>query len=610
MRPVPPPEVEQPRAFGDGELYTAYTTPQYYDRYIPTKKQADTYDDIIGNRGVPIRGYGEDSKGNKYQRYFDYGPGGQELMYLAAGLRKDLRRIPGTQTKAGAQAWIAKNKKKNWSALEEDFTGPENKPDGIKEVVITDAKGRVKVVNGYALKNSDYPWRKAYYTKYPERQAQRENPFAEFKYQGMMPGFDPNENGTYGYMMNLPKGMRPNITPRTMYRKRIFTPSYKLFQDILDEIKWSAMDKARLSGDIFKACYESIIVKPAVGDRLGYSAAQMQVLEEKQYKKLLHKDEFKDVVRAELNKYLVSADGYSELLLKTVWLIVHSLEELLNIEIPKNREVYGVSLATLMRFRDVQAIDAGLTEELRRPVIDKWKEQNAAMDTALHTAWTKNLEKGNERRAATKAAHDLYVASDYAKGNSLGRRDAMFGDFHGLERNDRYGGYYRHQGYAPLDIPAPEHEEEQEPEPSPEEILAAKIDKFYEISELERNDDLTKQLEQFIKEEIPNREINYYGSPGFLNEFIKWRKTTLRAIYDDVINDEDVKIKKKQIETYFTKVATYYDVNMDSTLDRDDVKALVKYLLQERPTLRDIRTSSFRVKFLTDQAEKLLSNGE
>ena len=610
MRPaVPPPIVEEEppqRILGGDRLYE-FDIPQSYEPTHLKEKYLTGWDKINDSTGLPIAGHGVDRWKQPYQRYLDYGPGAKELMYLAGGLRKDFRRIPGTQSLRGAHEWIDRTGKKNWAAFEEDITGPEMKPDGIKEVVVTDAKGNVKVVNGYALKNSDYPWRKQYYETYKTKEKQRENPFAVFKRRGMMPAMQPGDLETgYGYSLPMPEGVRPKAGARAVYRKQIFAPSYAIFKEYTKALPWSPMDKARLSSDIFKVCYETIIVKTAIANKVGIKIDRMQQLDEKQYKKLMHKDEQKRAVIDELNSYLANEGaGVPILLLKTVWLIVKSLENLADIDIPRNITVYGVKLETLMSFKNVHEIEEQLTEEMMSPVIGGWQTQQKAMTDEIMTAYNQKLTESDKKRAATKEAHDKFMGTRFAKGTALGRRDAMFGDYYGLDRNDRYGQYYRHQGYAPLDVPAPVIA----PEPSQEEILAAKIDKFYEISELERENDLTEQLEQFIKEEIPNREINYYGSPGFLNEFIKWRKATVKVIFNDVIQDEDIKIKPKQVESYFTKVDTYYDVNMDSKINRDDVKALVKYILQERPTLRDIRTSSFRVKFLTDQAEKLISNG-
>ena len=128
------------------------------------KRMTRAYRDI---RGKPL---GEKYKigDQEYQRKLDFGPGAQELTRIVAGLGRGVKKVNGTQTLDGAKAWIAKNKADQyWEAYEEDITGPHGKPDGVKEIIVCDKKGNVRIVNGYTLCGSDYPWRKAYYTEYP-----------------------------------------------------------------------------------------------------------------------------------------------------------------------------------------------------------------------------------------------------------------------------------------------------------------------------------------------------------------------------------------------------------------------------------------------------------
>ena len=99
--------------------------------------------------------------GKSYTRKLEFGPGAQELTRIVACLGRGVKKLNGTQTLLGAQRWIAKYKpEQNWEAFEDDITGPNGKPDGLKEIVICDAKDNVRVVNGYTLCGSDYQWRK------------------------------------------------------------------------------------------------------------------------------------------------------------------------------------------------------------------------------------------------------------------------------------------------------------------------------------------------------------------------------------------------------------------------------------------------------------------
>ena len=429
---APAPAVEGPR----------FNEVQIFDRYIPKPKEIYNRTNLMSHVGNALPTPGRNKNGELYQRYFDYGPGGQELMYLAAGLRKDLRKIPGTQTLRGAKQWIDRTGKKNWEAIESDFTGPEFKPDGIPEVVVTDGKGRVKVVNGYALKNSDYPWRKAYYTEYDTKEKQMATPYSEFRRLGGKVKMQPDANGNYLYDLDLPL-IRNEITPRTLYRQLFFAPTYRLFKDILDEIQWPAMDKARLSGNIFKACYETIIVKTAIANKAQIDPADMRLMPEKQYKKLLHKKVLQAAIKDCLNDYLRDEAGISTLLLKTAWQIVHSLEELADIDIPReDRTVYGISLDTLMSYHNVTELEAHIAP-LLGPIATGYNQQIQDYEDAIATSLTNKKTERQNKINARDALHRNYTANRIAQGTSAGRRDAMYGDYYGLARLPEHAGYYR-----------------------------------------------------------------------------------------------------------------------------------------------------------------------
>ena len=95
-----------------------------------------TFDKITHLRGRDL-GKAKDSRGREYTRLLEYGPGGEELMRIVAGLGKGVKKINGTQTLNGAMDWIDSHKKgQNWHAFEDDITGADGEPDGIEEVVI------------------------------------------------------------------------------------------------------------------------------------------------------------------------------------------------------------------------------------------------------------------------------------------------------------------------------------------------------------------------------------------------------------------------------------------------------------------------------------------
>ena len=76
---------------------------------------------------------GTNKKGEKYARSMNFQPGYGDLLHIIAGLQKKVDRINQCVTLEGAKEYAA-SKGKNWSAHEEDITGSDGKPDGIKEV--------------------------------------------------------------------------------------------------------------------------------------------------------------------------------------------------------------------------------------------------------------------------------------------------------------------------------------------------------------------------------------------------------------------------------------------------------------------------------------------
>ena len=147
---------------------------------------------------------------------------------IVAGLGRGVKKINGTQTLAGANNWIAKNKPgQNWDAFEEDITGPNGKPDGLKEVVICDAKGNVRVVNGYTLCGSDYQWRKDYYTAYPNIADQKKVRFSEYKSRVSRVSNELDENGKLQYSGSTQFVKRHKFTPKQAFKQVFFAPVYK-----------------------------------------------------------------------------------------------------------------------------------------------------------------------------------------------------------------------------------------------------------------------------------------------------------------------------------------------------------------------------------------------
>ena len=124
---------------------------------------------------------GMDKDNHVYQRKFQAKNGMNELLTIVAGLQKDMKRLENCLTLPDANAWIQRNKKKNWHAHEMDITGPAGVPDGIPEVFITDSKGNLKVINGWTLTNSKYPFKKTYRETFRTPTARKGFPYTQFR---------------------------------------------------------------------------------------------------------------------------------------------------------------------------------------------------------------------------------------------------------------------------------------------------------------------------------------------------------------------------------------------------------------------------------------------
>jgi hypothetical protein len=96
----------------------------------------------------------------------------QELQHIVAGLQKDVKLVAKLSSKKAADKVIetkqVKKQWKGWSAVEADLTGPSGKPDGIPEVYVRDGENHVQYINGFTLRKTRQPQRKAYYDAYNE----------------------------------------------------------------------------------------------------------------------------------------------------------------------------------------------------------------------------------------------------------------------------------------------------------------------------------------------------------------------------------------------------------------------------------------------------------
>ena len=235
------------------------------------------YDQFVtGLRGKQL----EDGVGKtgKYQRKVEFAPGYEELAKVVAGLGKEIKRINQCLTLEGAQEYASK--RKNWQADEADITGPRGLPDGIKEVYVTDSKGRVKVINGHGLAKSEYPVRKAYRTKYdtPKKRSEKQGgkSYTTFlnELHELAEGWD--EHGDPHYVMDAAKdigaefaNLQPEIKAKDVYKRFLFQPVYAAIKEDLKSDGVPPMTMAQIFNKSLSEAYKLHIETPALTTVLG-----------------------------------------------------------------------------------------------------------------------------------------------------------------------------------------------------------------------------------------------------------------------------------------------------------------------------------------------------
>ena len=256
-----------------------------------------------GMLGKPLNA-GTDRRNQVYNRNVGFQPGYDDLVNIIAGLQKDVKKINQCITLQGAQEYVnavdkaGKRIRNNWSAHEEDITGPNGKPDGIKEVFVCDAKGNLKVINGYGLGKTKYPIRKAYRTKYPTKEDRAEHPFTQFKQD--LYGFGGlNEEGIPVYRLNPGTEIGPEFAnlqsipdPRKVYKELIFKPVYDSKKEVLKTQKGlEPMAMAQFFNANLSDCYNNHVKDQILAVMLGKSPEDAT---QKEVNKALRSKEFKD----------------------------------------------------------------------------------------------------------------------------------------------------------------------------------------------------------------------------------------------------------------------------------------------------------------------------
>ena len=321
-----------------------------------SKLENETYKQIKRHVGMPLEIEAQNRKGQPVQRRLGYGPGGKELTRIVAGLGRGVRQINGTQTLRGAKEWIARNNKKYWEALDLDITGPNGIPDGIKETIVTDRKGNVRIVNGYALGPSSYAWRKSYYEEYPTKEKQMQVTFGEYKNRNkeISPYL---HDGNFVYKYPMPYKARRKISARNMFRQVFFTPTFKQFKDVIPN-ELNAMTKSQLSTRVFSFVWEMMFLNGAIcAARPNTNNDNILTLPQDEYDKWKKSNEVKEIIENWIKTALQKEDRWDATMyyVDCAYLIATCLNNYWNIELPSSFTCFGLTRDQLLNRAEIKS---------------------------------------------------------------------------------------------------------------------------------------------------------------------------------------------------------------------------------------------------------------
>ena len=393
------------------------------------------YSQIAYHKGMPLTGYKDPKDPNKtIERRLHYGDGSEELMRIVAGLQKGVRQINGTQTFRGANDWIKRNKKDHWEAIEADFTGPKGRPDGIPEVVVTDAKGNVRIVNGYALGPSSYGWRRAYYAQYPDKASQMKNRFGDYKerYKQIARGLDNKGNFAYKYVINgrMAK-IRGKISARNLFRQIFFTPTYKQFSSGIKK-ELSAMAKSQISSSIFKYVWDILFLYPAMIAKNGQLTEEnITQIDPKEFEKIKKSTSVRERIIDDMKAILSKKSEQIKLFILTAHLIAICFKENYNITFTPTSRIYNIEMRDLLNYA---AIAQFVNDVNNLNSTDQYVTSiETARDNAFRARLNKQVTDANTRLNKLNNSNILYKRyPPYYKDIAQGMLDAGWQYYKGV----------------------------------------------------------------------------------------------------------------------------------------------------------------------------------
>ena len=97
------------------------------------------------------------------------------LLNIILTHKKEMQKVPHFSFVQSATAWLNKHPRSGLRVQEKDLDG-----DGTQEVVMYNRAGKPVVVNGYKLRASDYPQRRAYWAEHPEIEDRIGEPYGDW----------------------------------------------------------------------------------------------------------------------------------------------------------------------------------------------------------------------------------------------------------------------------------------------------------------------------------------------------------------------------------------------------------------------------------------------
>ena len=401
------------------QLKAGDTIPFEFNK-LPTELH-DAAHNITKYKGTALPEY-VDRRGLKHERKVDFTPGMRDLARVVAGFQKGVKQVNGTQTKAAADNWIERNKKKGWIAMEEDITGKHGTPDGIKEVLIIDNHGNVRIINGYTTTSSDYLWKNQWMTAYPNEIDRKQHPLSEYKAQFRTLKAEPSgTDGTYEWEKDIPiklQRFRKNTkSAKVSYKKLFFSPTYKQFAKFIKSLPYETIGKSKLNSTVFKFCWRLLFEYPAIKEEFStYSDADLTNMANEDYKKLVKNSKIQARAKSIYDTILQDNDMKLELYIQTasiVYRVMYDLGVGEKGDLPSH--VYGVKAQDLYDYDDLlvalvndkATIEAGFNQYQTAAAQAEAKRINDFRNTAV--------SKYNERNAA----RNRWKLHQYADDNSL-----------------------------------------------------------------------------------------------------------------------------------------------------------------------------------------------